>query len=175
MKIPITPTWKMIKYLCLLLLLSGCNKYTPEDALRDMNKANDLQPKVVSDYVGEHFPCKTKSDSVIKVDTMYQYIEVVCPPTDTIQSNDTIYIDKIKNTTKTNIVRKLVAIPSKSVIVTKYVEDSAKLRSLYLSISQAQKENKDCVDKQEKKSEWIKWLIICLCASIILNIIQLRL
>lgn len=175
MKIPIIPIQTMIKYLCFALLLSGCNKYTPEEALRDMNKANDLHPKVVSDYVGEHFPCKTKSDSVIKVDTMYQYIEVSCPPTDTIQTSDTIYLDKIKNTTKTNIVRKIVAIPSKSIIVTKYVEDSAKLKSLYLSISQAQKENKDCVVKQEKKSEWIKWLIICLCASVILNIIQLRL
>lgn len=175
MKVPIIPIAKTIKYLCFALLISGCSKYTPEKALREMNKANDLQPKVVSDYVGEHFPCNTKTDSVIKVDTMYQYIEVSCPPTDTIQSNDTIYLDKVKNVVKTNVVRKIVGIPSKSVIITKYVQDSAKLKSLYLTISQTQQENKDCANKQEKKSEWIKWLIICLCASIILNIIQLRL
>ena len=175
MKIPTILKTKMIKYLCLALVLIGCNKYTPQDALRDMNKANDFQPKVVADYVGQHFPCNTKTDSVVKIDTMYQYVEILCPPTDTIQSNDTIYLDKIKNVTKTNVVRKVVALPSKSVIITKYIQDSAKLKSLYLTISQTQQENKDCVSKQEKKSEWIKWLIICLCASAILNIIQLRL
>jgi hypothetical protein len=174
MKIPTTPIAKMIKYLFLALVLQGC--YTQQKALKDLNKANDLQPKVVADYVREHFPCTIK-DTITKVDTAYQYITILCPGKDPLEINeepsvDTVYVDKY--TIKTNTIKKVVAIPSKTITITKYYEDSAKLKSLYVSISQAKEELKNCQQKKESKSEWIKWLIICLCISAILNIIQLR-
>ena len=164
---------KTIKYLCLALSLCGC--YTPHKALKELNKANDLQPKVVADYVGEHFPCKIKSDSIVKTDTLYQYIDVVCPIVDSLtKGGDTIYLDKIKVVNKTKIVKQVVGIPSKSVTITKYYEDSAKIKSLTLANSQTQASLTKCQGEKEKKSEWIKWLIICLCLSILLNIIQVR-
>ena len=175
MRIPTTPIAKMIKYLCLALVLQGC--YTQKKALKDLNKANDLQPKVVADYVREHFPCTIK-DTILKIDTSYQYVTILCPSTDPLEIKgeesivDTIYIDKV--VTKINTIKKVVAIPSKTITITKYYEDSAKLKSLYISISQAKEELNNCQQKKESKSEWIKWLIICLCLSVILNIIQLR-
>lgn len=163
---------KKIKYLCLALALCGC--YTPHKALKELNKANDLQPKVVADYVGEHFPCKLKSDSIVKTDTLYQYIDVVCPPQDTLSSNDTIYLDKVKIIDKTRIIKRVIAVPSKSITITKYYEDSAKIKSLTLENSQTRDSLTKCQGEKEKKAEWIKWLIICLCLSILLNIIQIR-
>lgn len=163
---------KKIKYLCLALALCGC--YTPHKALRELNKANDLQPKVVADYVGEHFPCKIKTDSIVTKDTLYQYVDVVCPSIDSSRGDDTIYLDKIKVVNKTKIVRQIIGIPSKSITITKYYEDSAKIRSLTLANSQTQESLTKCQGEKEKKSEWIKWLIICLCLSILLNIIQIR-
>lgn len=163
---------KTIKYLCLALVLGGC--YSPHKALKELNKANDLQPKVVADYVGEHFPCKIKTDSIVKTDTLYQYVDVVCPSLDSLKGDDTIYLDKIKVVNKTKIVRQVIGIPSKSITITKYYEDSAKIKSLTIANSQTQESLTKCQGEKEKKSEWIKWLIICLCLSVILNIIQIR-
>lgn len=163
---------KMIKYLCLALVLFGCSKYTPDDAIKDMNKANRLQPKAVADYVGDKFPCTPKTDSITKIDTMYQYMDVICPPSDTISNSDTIYLRK--NIIKKDTIRKYIAIPTKKITIIKYVEDSAKIKSLSIANSQTLEELKKCSDKKDKNSEWIKWLIICLAISIIANLIQLK-
>lgn len=161
---------KTIKYLCLALALQGC--YSEHKALKDLNKANEFQPKVVSDFVGEHFPCKPKTDSIIKIDTSYSYISIPCFGIDSLYTTDTIYLDKIIY--KTSVVKKVIAIPSKTITVTKYYEDSAKLKSLHLTISQAQTELNSYQQKKERDANWIKWLVICLGLSVILNIIQLK-
>jgi len=163
----------MIKCLCIALVLQGC--YTENKALKDLNKANEHKPKVVSDFVREHFPCSI-TDSIVKIDTAYSYVTIPCPGRDPLSLDesisDTIYIDRI--TYKTNVIKKVVALPSKTVTIIKYVEDSAKIKSLSLTISQTQSELNNCKQKKEKDSNWIKWLVICLCLSAILNIIQLR-
>jgi len=107
-----------------------------------------------------------------KVD--YKYIDVICPPIDSSSLSDTVYLDKIKVVTKTNIIKRTIALPSKTITITKYFEDSAKIKSLSLANSQTQEEIKKCEDKKDKLADWNKWLIICLACSIILNIIQLR-
>lgn len=172
---PLTTTkMKMIRYLCFALLLQGC--FSEQKALKDLNKANDKQPKVVADFVREHFPCKN-IDSTIKIDTAYSYISVPCPGVDPLtiypsDKIDTIYLNKISY--KTNIIKKVIAVPSKTITIVKYVEDSAKIKSLSITISQTQSQLNRYQQGKEKDSLWIKWLIICLCLSVLLNIIQLR-
>jgi len=169
-----TTKMKMIKYLCFALLLQGC--YSEQKALKDLNKANDKQPKVVADFVGEKFPCNT-IDSLIKIDTAYNYVSIPCPGIDPLTiypSNevDTIYLNKVSY--KTNVVKKVIAVPSKTITIVKYIEDSAKIKSLSITISQTQSQLNKYQQGKEKDSLWIKWLIICLCLSVLLNIIQLR-
>lgn len=161
-------------WLLILLLFSGCSKYRPEDAMKDLNRANEKQPQVVADYVNKNFPCKIKADTIVKTKLEYKYMDVICPPADSLNSGDTVYIDKVKTIYKNSVVKKVVALPSKTITITKYVEDSAKIKSLTLANSQAQAELKKCTDKKDKSAEWNKWLIICLACSIILNVIQLR-
>lgn len=164
---------KMINYLCLALTLclGSCNKYNDLDALRELSKANDLKPKVTADFVNDHFPCNTKTDTIVNTKTDYQYIDVVCP---TDSTADTIYVDKIKVVNKTSVVKKTIALPSKTITIVKYFEDSAKIKSLTIANSQTQAELKKCGDKKDKASSLNLWLIIALCCSIILNVIQIR-
>jgi hypothetical protein len=140
------------------------------DALRDINKADMRYPKVVSDYVGEHFPCKPKTDSTIKIDTIYKDVEVLCPPSDTLYDT----INHIATKIITRPVNKYIAIPSKTITITKYVEDSAKIKSLSLANFETQKELKKCSEQKEKKSNWILWLVIALFCSLLLNVIQIK-
>lgn len=165
---------KRINYLYFVLLfcLGSCNKYNDLDALRELSKANDLKPKITADFVNDHFPCNTKTDTIVNTHTEYQYIDVVCPPSDS--TSDTIYIDKIKIVNKTSVVKKTIALPSKTITIVKYFEDSAKIKSLSLSNSQTQSELKKCGEKKDKALSLNLWLIICLCCSIIINLIQFR-
>lgn len=167
---------KMNKYLCLALALclGSCSKYNDQDALRQLMKAEALKPKLTADFVMQHFPCTQKTDTLVQTHTDYKYIDVVCPPVDSSSLLDTIYLDKIKVVTKTNVVKRTIALPSKTITITKYFEDSAKIKSLTIANSQTQAELKKCGEKKDKSSSLNLWLIICLCCSIILNLIQLR-
>ena len=160
--------------LAFLLFLQGCSKYNPEDALHDLNKANNKQPLTTAKFVNEKFPCNIKSDTIVNTKIEYKYMDVICPPADSLSLKDTVYIDKVKVVQKNNIVKRIVALPSKTITITKYYEDSAKIKELALVNSQTISELKGCTDGKEKAMNWNKWLIICLACSIILNIIQLR-
>lgn len=167
---------KKISYLwlALALCLGSCSKYNDQDALKQLIKAEALKPKLTADFVMEHFPCKEKTDTIVQTQIDYKYIDVVCPPADSSTILDTVYLDKIKVVTKTNVIKRTIALPSKTITITKYFEDSAKIKSLSLANSQTQEELKKCGEKKDKSSSLNLWLIICLCCSIILNLIQLR-
>jgi hypothetical protein len=162
-----------IKFIIFAATLAGCSKYTTDEAIKQLNKANDLQPKTTANFVKERFPCNPRTDTIINTQTDYKYMEVICPPKDSIVE-DTIYLDKIVNKTNYKTITKVVGVPTKTITVTKYITDSAKLKSINIEYTQTIAELKNCAGKNEKKSEWIKWLIICLGISIILNILQLR-
>lgn len=162
-----------IKFIIFAAALAGCSKYTTDEAIKQLNKAHDLQPKTTARFVSEHFPCNPRTDTFINTQTDYKYIDVICPPKDSI-TEDTIYLDKIVNKTKYKTITKVVGVPTKTITVTKYITDSAKLKTINIEYTQALAELKNCAGKNEKKSDWIKWLIICLGISIILNILQLR-
>jgi hypothetical protein len=160
--------------IAIIFLLQGCSKYSPNDALKDLNKANEKQPLTTTNFVNEKFPCHPKSDTIVSTKVEYKYMDVICPPSDSADSKDTIYIDKIKTIEKTNVVKKVIAIPAKTITLIKYYEDSAKLKALSILNSQTNEELKKCSQKKEKTSDWNMWLIICLAGSVILNVILLR-
>jgi hypothetical protein len=108
------------------------------------------------------FPCTTtKIDSVTTVDTLYDFIEVDCPPA-TVDSFETVVVKTIK-----------VKVPQKVVTIrtTIKIEDSAKIKTMYAEIQKAAAmivaerkltaEYKAEADEQRKaKNKWRKWCFI---------------
>lgn len=152
--------------LLLLICLGSC--YTPKKANKDLNKANDKYPTEVAKFTRQHFPCIT-TDSLYNTDTLYKYLSVICPPDTSL--TDTIYLDKIVN--KTNIKTRTIAIPSKTITITKRVEDSAQIKIIQSQLTIANQNLEKYRTSMEKKSEWIKWLLIALIVSLIANFILL--
>jgi hypothetical protein len=120
------------------------------------------------------FPCTTtKIDSVITVDTLFDFIEVDCAPV--IKTR----VDTIKTTVKVKVPHKLTTIRTLL-----KVEDSAKIITMYAEIQKAAAiiaaerkltaQHKDNADKQRKaKNWWRKWCIITW--SLIGSVIAFRL
>lgn len=155
---------KMIKYILIVCVLGSC--YTSNKAKKQLNKANDKFPDVVAKFTRDQYPCIDKKiDTAYSIDTLYQYINVECPPLfptiDTFYKTNTLY--------KNRIVKQLVAIPQRTITITKSIEDSAKIKLMA-------SENKMCSDKLvkaenkiERLRNWVKWLFIILIISILLN------
>lgn len=153
----------------IIFIISGC--YTEKKALKDLEKANDEHPQVVAKFVINKYPCSEKKDSVILYDTIYKDIEVLCPPQNTINIHDTIY----KNGKKyPPLVKTIVSVPIPQKTIVRWYEDSAKIKIYSVQNANLSNNLAECQKKKESNSEWIKWLLICLCISALLNIIQLR-
>ena len=147
-------------------MMSSC--YTSNKAEKDINKAYENYPETVAAFARDKFPCKeTGIDTIVK--TEYDFIEVRCPdqpePTQVI---DTLYLTK-PSRPKTYILYKdkFVGIPTTTKVITKIVRDSSCEILLKKSGGQLQK----YIDKSEKQSDWIKWLLIALGISFICNIL----
>jgi hypothetical protein len=107
------------------------------------------------------FPCTTtKVDSIIIIDTLFDFIEVDCAPV--IKTR----VDTIKTTIKVKVPHQLTTIRTLL-----KVEDSAKIITMYAEIQKAAaiiaaerkltEKYKDDADKQRKaKNWWRKWCII---------------
>lgn len=99
------------------ILLASC--YTPKKADKALNKAFANHPEVVAKKTRMWFPCIiTSNDTITERDTAY--IELQCPNDST--KKDTIYLNG-----KTKIITnsKVIALPSKTIYVTKMIRDSA--------------------------------------------------
>ena len=153
--------------LSLLLLLVGC--YSLKKATKQVRKANDTYPEMVAKFLQKEYPCiDKKSDTTFIYDTSYQtkidtfIIENPIISIDTIIKKDTIFRqskERVITITKT-IVQK--------------IEDSSKLSIASNQLNLVNKKLEKFIGKSEQKSEWIKWLLIILCISIIFNIILLK-
>lgn len=156
----------MKKLLMIMLMISGC--YSSNKANKDISKAYENYPENVAAFARDKFPCKESGiDSVTKIE--YDFIEVKCPDQpEQSQVIDTIYLTK-QSKPKTYILYKdkFVAIPTTTKIVTKIVRDSSCELLLSKSVADVQK----YVHKNEKQSDWIKWLLIMLAVSIFGNIL----
>ena len=150
----------------LTIMMSSC--YTSNKANKDINKAYENYTEAVAAFARDKFPCKeTGLDSIVK--TEYDFIEIKCPDQkEQSQVIDTIYLTK-PSRPKTYIMYKdkFVAIPSTTKIITKVIRDS----SCEILLKKSVENQQILVRKNEKQSDWIKWLLILLALSFIGNIL----
>ena len=159
---------KSMKKLLMIATIALSSCYTSNKAERDLNKANEFYPEKVAEFARLKFPCKeTSIDSITK--TEYDFIEIKCPdqpePKTTI---DTLYINK-PTKPKTYIITKdkFVALPSTIKVITKLIKDS----SCEILLKKSETDVQYYVHKSEKQSEWIKWLLVLLGISFIINLL----
>lgn len=155
--------------LTMLLMSSMIGCYTPKKALKELNKALDKQPNAVAEFTRKEFPCiDLKNDTVTKVE--YEFLEVACPGVVTEPVKlDTVFVTK--NKTYYVEKQKIIAIPSKTIYITKTIEDSAKIKVIAGQLANVMKDRDYYEKKQSRSSDWIKWLLIALGCSVVLNIL----
>ena len=142
-----------------LLLLGGC--YTAKKADKAIDKAQRNHPEVVAKKARSLYPCIT-----IKSDTTYltqdTIISIQCPEipiiVDTVTLTDTVKL--------TNRVTVPVRVQLPQRVVTKYIEDSAKIYVLNSELStysgKVQRLEQQLADTTESRNKWRKWFIITL-------------
>lgn len=162
-----------MRYLFLLMLFASC--YTPNKAIKDARKALDKHPAHVLPIFRNAFPCIiTASDTIYQVhDTI---IEIPCP-TEVVHESK---IDTIKGIiVQTNIVKVPVRVQLPGRVITKYIEDSSKLKELGLQIYRYEqdilakdKRIEKLENKIERRNKLIWWLIIAFLVILALNLIR---
>lgn len=152
------------------MLFASC--YTPNKAIKDARKALDKHPAHVLPIFRNAFPCiVTASDTIYQVhDTI---IEIPCP-TET-------KVDAIKGViVQTKYIKVPVRVQLPGRIITKYIEDSSKLKELGLQLNQYKqvlldkdKRIEKLENKIERRNKLIWWLIAAFLISLALNLIRL--
>jgi hypothetical protein len=146
-----------MKFLIIIILFASCKT---SEQLYNKAKVKDILK--VAELARIDFPCTTtKIDSVTTVDTLYDIIEVDCPPA-TVDTFKTVVVKTVK-----------VKVPQKVVTIrtVQKIEDSAKIKTMYAEIQKAAAiinserkltaEYKAEADEQRKaKNKWRKWCII---------------
>ena len=152
----------MKNLLIILVLLSSCN--LEKQALKHLHKAEMKSPLKVAEYCAKNFPVViTSNDTITQIE--YDSIIVDCSP---VKIFDTI--------TKRVLVsggHKKIALQTKTIYntITKYVKDSAAVQHYKLLLDNCVESSALSNQKMDRKSEWIKWLLIALGISVILNIL----
>ena len=157
------------------MLFASC--YTPNKAIKDARKALDKHPAHVLPIFRNAFPC-----IVTDADTIYQVhdtiIEIPCP-TEVVHETK---VDTIKGIiVQTKIVKVPVRVQLPGRIITKYIEDSSKLKELGLQIYRYEqdilakdKRIEKLENKIERRNKIIWWFLILLIFSILLNVAKYR-
>jgi len=161
---------KTILAILLVMLVSSC--HTAKNALNKVKKADLYHPEVVAKYARDKYPC-ILVDSIVKLDTSYEFVEIQCP--DFVSpSPDTIYKIVRSKTDLSKIVKpqpiKVITVKTITKEVVRDVIDSA----CYVQAENLINENKNLSMTINDKNDWIKWLLIILCVSILINFIQAR-
>lgn len=152
----------MKKLLIIAILLQACN--LERQAIKHLHKAEMKSPVKVAEYCAKNFPVIiTSHDTITEIE--YDSIIVDCSP---VKIFDTI--------TKRVLVsggHKKIALQTKTIYntITKYVRDSAAVQHYKLLYDNCVQSSTIANDKLENKNEWIKWLLIALAVSAILNIL----
>lgn len=152
-----------MKYLIALVFLSGC--YTAEKAARQVNKANYKHPEVVAKIARDFYPCTDllKDDTTIFLRDTLIYIE--CPDNITPDSKfETVRFDTL-NKTITKIVRVPVNMPIITQVVTKWYEDSAKLKIASIQAIKLTADNESLQSKLARRTKYLWWLL-ALCIGL---------
>ena len=146
---------------CWLIVMVGC--YTPKKADKHLAKAMSEYPEKVAGICKDEFPCKPgKTDTLEKV--YYDLIEVECPPE---------YIEVVKSDTiekiKTKVVTKLVKVPSKEIVITKYIIDSALVKVYQSEADKAKMDAALCKDRNKSRMNiiWALIAVVCLLTALL--------
>lgn len=167
-------TLQLILIGILIMLFNSC-----QTAKQLMDKAEKKNPAIVAEYARDKYPCTDllKNDTAViwKDTTIY----VDCPDTARNNEFNTIRVDTVNNII-TKTIKVPFTIPARTVYITKWYEDSAKLKLCYTEIFSIRTENSNLqttVDKQKKKINrqakelWIHrglWIIILIIATLLL-------
>lgn len=161
--------WGLIVSILAVLITSANSCTTPKNAAKKAEKIMDKFPEQVLPILRKKAPCIT-----VKYDTTFTSIDTVinidCPETDRYKYfTDTIF----REVNKTIRIPYKVTLPSK--VITKYIEDSAKIKELTLKLEREiiekeevikkEKETADKLNKARKTRNWL-WLILILSAII---------
>lgn len=128
-------------------------------------KAKDKDDVKVAELARKDFPCTTVSiDTIRTVDTLFDLIEVECPPFETVRvdSFETVVV----NTVKVKVPREVV-----TVSILERVEDSAKIKIMQRLVDDAnatilaERERGDKYEvkyeeQRQRANKWRKWFFI---------------
>lgn len=135
----------------LILILSGC--YTAKKAEQQVNKADSKYPEIVAKLARDKYPCT----DILKPDTAVIWkdttIYIDCPDTLTTTDFGIVRYDTINNII-TRIVKVPVTLPVRIQTITKWYEDSAKLKLAAIEQTKLKNENTELattVKNQTKK------------------------
>jgi hypothetical protein len=132
--------------------------YTDKKATKQIEKAISKKPELALEKFRTKYPCiQTGSDTTIVIKDTTIEVEVECP--DLV---DTTFIrDTIKTVDNKVVIKKVpVKVQLPGQVITKYVEDSAKIKLLSLEINKLQAENKDLKERVDGLRKWRKYLLI---------------
>jgi hypothetical protein len=158
-----------MKYLILIFLFASCK--TSEQLY---NKAKTKDIVKVAKLARIDFPCTTtKIDSIITVDTLYDFLEVECAPV--IETT----VDTVTKTVTVKVPRQLTTIR-----ILQKIEDSAKIITMQAAITDAKatilaEHNRGneykAIAESERKSKkwWRKWAVITWGMIIVLIAVRL--
>jgi len=137
-------------------VLPSC--YTDKKATKQIEKAMDRKPELALEKFRTKYPCvQTGSDTTIVIKDTTIEVEVECP--DLV---DTTFIrDTINKVDQKVIIKKVpVKVQLPGQVITKYIEDSAKIKLLSLEINKLQAENKDLKERVDGLKKWRTYLLI---------------
>lgn len=133
----------------LILILSGC--YTAKKAEQQVNKADSKYPEIVAKLARDKYPCT----DILKPDTAVIWkdttIYIDCPDSITTTDFGIVRYDTINNI---RIIKVPVTLPVRIQTITKWFEDSAKLKLAAIEQTKLKNENAELtttVKNQTKK------------------------
>ena len=148
--------------------LTGC--YTAKKAEQQGNKANYHHPGVVAKLARDKYPCT----DLLKPDTAVMYrdttVYIDCP--DSIPATFEVVRRDTINNVVTKTIRVPVNLPIRERIITKWYEDSAKLKLAQIDLNGLQDANDKLTRKNEALSTRIKtrtklmWLFVIIAACL---------
>ncbi len=160
----------ILAFLLALLFLVGCAYLLSscKTAQELMDKAEKKDPAIVAKLARDKYPCK----DLLKPDTTTVFkdtlIWVECPDTSRIGNDFEIIVHDTVKHTVTKTIRIPVTLPVRTQTITKWYEDSAKLKIGSLRIAELEKANQKQTDhiadltkkiNHKTKENWI-WRII---------------
>jgi len=143
------------------ILLFGCS--TAKELL---DKAEKKDPAIVAEYARQKYPCTDllKPDTLVTIKDSLVFVDVECP--DSITKETVIKTDTLNNVI-TKTIRVPVNMPIQIRTITKWYEDSAKLKLAAISINNLQQDTanyrKQIVKLDGKvatRNKWLLWLLI---------------